>query len=202
MAQYGFLFNQSRCVGCNACTVACKDWNGVDIGPVRWRQARFYEISDQLKTVVMGCNHCAEPACMAECPFDAISKDEATGMVTIDRDKCESCGTCLEVCPFHMSQIADDVQEPEQKESWIMPHPAQKCTMCPDRLADGLVPVCVAGCPTRALKFGDMQELMKEPGAVQMNMKDYPYVYDNAPTETKPSLVIIPKHDVKVTKLK
>lgn len=208
MSQKGFLFNQSRCIGCNACTVACKNWNKVDIGPVRWRQARFYELESkkgngiQLQTVVTGCNHCAEPACLKECPFEAISKDAVTGIVTIDRAKCQSCGTCLESCPFSMSQIADDEQEPTQDPSWEVEHPAQKCTMCPERQKDGLPPVCVAACPTRALKFGDLEELKKIKGAVQLNKKDFPHVYCNNDTETSPSLIIIPKDEITVTLLK
>ena len=111
--QYGFVFDQSRCMGCNACTVACKDWNQVKPGLVRWRKHKGHEKTNEgydvisqtsaLETVenlVMSCNHCDRPACIKSCSSNAISKDPNTGIVSIDREKmpwCISMRDCMPV---------------------------------------------------------------------------------------------------------
>ena len=101
--QLGFYFDQTRCTGCYACSVACKDWNDIPAGPARWMRILYNEEGKYPNVFVshlaVPCYHCAEPACVLACPVDAISKRESDGIVVVDRDKCLGCGLCAATCP-------------------------------------------------------------------------------------------------------
>ncbi len=194
--QLGFYFDQTRCMSCNVCTVACKDWNQVDPGLVHWREQFTYEgekNSGSFFPFSMGCNHCEEPACMEACSQNAITKTD-DGIVTIDRKKCTNLLACIDACPFAKPQIADSKQEPNSIIGWQVEHPAQKCTMCVDKLDKGLKPACVSSCVGRALDFGNMSDLKKtygsEVGFTRLNPTDFPYVYKNNKNDTKPALYV------------
>lgn len=190
-SQYAFYFDQTRCGACNACTVACKDWNQVNPGPVAWRKQFTYENENGFFPLAFGCNHCDKPACMEACSFDAISKDE-NGIVVVDRSKCQSLQACIAACPFAKPQIADDKQEPNPLVGWKVRHPMQKCNMCiSDRLANGLKPVCIGSCVGRALDMGTVEYITsKYPDAVRLNPNDFPYAYINNRNDTIPNLFI------------
>ena len=162
--QYAFYFDQSRCMGCNTCTVSCKDWNQVEPGPARWRKLRVTESGvfpdTAVFNLVMACNHCANPACLTACPVGAIYKRDEDGIVLVDRAKCQSLRSCVARCPYGAPQFADDAQEPTPDAAWTVPHPMQKCTMCVDRVTTGKNPSCVDSCPQRALDFGTVEALM------------------------------------------
>ncbi|MDR2869941.1 MAG: 4Fe-4S dicluster domain-containing protein [Deferribacteraceae bacterium] len=200
--QYAFYYDQSRCIGCNACTVACKDYNQVNPGAVRWRNQQNHENGKSVfENLSMSCNHCEEPVCVSACEVGAIEKMD-NGIVLIDRHKCENLQACLMMCPFSAPQIANDGQEPTQKEAWKIAHPAQKCTFCWERLQDSLAPACVGACPVFALDCGDLAELQKKyPDAVRMNATDFPYAYQNE-NETKPAFLIKRRKDIKVSEFK
>ena len=194
--QLAFYFDQTRCGACNACTVACKDWNQINPGPAAWRKQFTYENEDGFFPFSFGCNHCDEPACVTACSYGAITKGD-NGIVTINRDKCQSLKACMSACPFAKPVMADDKQEPNPLVSWQVNHPVQKCTMCStDRLNVGLKPVCVLSCVGRALDIGTVEEIQsKYPDAVRLNPTDFPYAYVNNQNDTKPNLFIrkIPK---------
>jgi len=153
VAQYGFFFDQSRCSGCHACAVACKNWHGLPPGPLKYLRIYEYEKGAFPDVRVhfqwVPCYHCDEPACVAACPSDAIYKEPRYGAVLIDSEKCDGCRLCYEVCPYGAPVFESD--EPGV--------PAQKCTMCIDRLEGGDQPLCVLACPTRALDFGPLDTL-------------------------------------------
>ncbi len=96
--QLGFYFDQSRCWGCLACIVACKDWHDVPSGPASWRrvvtieEGKFPDLS--VAFLSTACYHCAEPACVEVCPAQAISKREEDGVVIVDRNKCREDAHC------------------------------------------------------------------------------------------------------------
>lgn len=191
--QLGFYFDQTRCIGCNTCVVACRDWNGLKPGPVRYRNVTATETGSYPNAFVhnlsLACNHCKEPACVPACPAEAIYKREEDGVVLIDRDKCVGAGECITACPFRQPQMADDRQEPAPEGSWEYDHPAQKCTFCWDRLAAGQPPSCVAACPARALDFGELGELDKRyPAAIKATKKTVPGMPDDK--GTGPSLLV------------
>lgn len=204
--QYGFFFDQARCIGCNACTVSCKDWNQVNPGPVRWRLEQAHEFMNNNMPVFhnlsMACNHCEEPACVTACAVNAIIKDDK-GRVIVDRNKCQGLTACITACPFSAPHIAEDQQEPKKRETWLINHPMQKCTYCFERVDDGNVPVCVGSCVVHALDYGDINDLQRNyPDAVRMNKTDFPYAYkEGNNTETYPAFLIRKRKNVAVTVL-
>jgi anaerobic dimethyl sulfoxide reductase subunit B len=147
--QYGFYFDGDRCVQCHACEVACKSWNGLELG-ISWRKVRdlwsgtFPNVAN--KTVSLSCMHCAKPSCMEICPAKAISKRVEDGIVTVDQKKCQACRSCASACPFHV---------PQYGRTGVM----QKCNLCLERLGQGKKPSCVATCPGEALKCGPLDTL-------------------------------------------
>ncbi len=96
--QMGFYFNQSRCIGCYTCVVACKDWHDVPAGPASWihilstEKGKFPNPS--LSHLFNACRHCADPLCVAVCPAQAISKRDEDGIVVVDREKCREAARC------------------------------------------------------------------------------------------------------------
>jgi Fe-S-cluster-containing dehydrogenase component/DMSO reductase anchor subunit len=142
-----FVLDLDRCTGCEACVVACNTENSVS-DELSWRRIHTYN-SQRLATspvfhFTLACNHCLEPACMHNCPANAL----------IDQELCMGCRYCSWVCPYEAPQFNAD--------SGVM----EKCTFCSPRLAEGFNPACVTACPTDALKFernGD-PALVDQPG--------------------------------------
>ena len=175
--QIGFYFDQTRCDGCLACIVACKDWNDVAAGPASWRRVKTIEKGKYpdlyVAFLATACYHCAEPECISACPVNAISKQEADGVVVVDRDKClgkDSCTMCLTVCPYDAPQFGAE-------ENARM----QKCNFCTDRLADGKKPACVDACTMRAMDAGPMEELKRKYGDTR-NAEGFAYSEKLAPS--------------------
>lgn len=176
--QYTFYFDQSRCTGCTTCLIACKDWNGLKAGDLRYRKIvtteegkNYPDIS--VTNTVFSCNHCEKPACLAACPVEAISKRE-DGVVVNDRNKCIACGACADACPFGAPHYGDDITEPEQQNTWQTEHPMQKCDFCSDRLEKGQPPICVSSCLVRALDYGTEDEMKKKYPNAQDTVKGFP----------------------------
>ena len=156
MTQYGFHFDMNRCYACQACSIACKDWNDIDPGAEKWMCVYEWESGTfptiRLNALAFSCAHCENPACASACPEGAIYKEEKYGAVLVDQDKCTGCRNCAEACPYGAPKFASD--DPHCKMS--------KCTMCIDRLEEGLRPLCAASCPLRALDFGPIDELVEK----------------------------------------
>lgn len=156
MTQIAFYFDQERCIGCHACSVACKDKNDLPPFEVYWRQVHLMERGKyphvRALRLSLSCNHCAQPACAAACPVGAISKREGDGIVLVDRDLClggDVCERyCLQACPYDIPQYG---KEPNPR--------MQKCDFCLDRWGRGDKPVCVESCPMLALDAGPLEEL-------------------------------------------
>ncbi len=195
--QYGFFFDETKCLGCNVCTVACKDYNQVNPGPVRWRRQDYNKRTDGsgepvIHSFAMSCNHCDSPACVTACGAGAVKKYD-NGLVLVDRTKCQSLKACITACPFAAPHIADDLQEPGRHKDWITAHPMQKCKGCWELLEKSEMPVCVSGCPVSAIEFGEVGELQrKHMDAVRINKENFPYAYrnNNAPDSTSPNLFV------------
>lgn len=152
MAQKGFYYNESTCIGCKVCQIACKDINGLEVG-IDYRNVEYFEEgkypNPKFHYLSMSCNHCAEPKCIPVCPVEALSKDKETGIVLHDKETCIGCQACVAACPYG----AMHYKEEENK--------VGKCDGCFDLLKKGEDPACVAGCLTRVLEFGDLDELKK-----------------------------------------
>lgn len=183
--QLGFYFNASLCTGCKACQVACKDkW---DLQPgVTWRRVAEYVGGNWVREpdgtysqdvyayyVSVACNHCQSPLCLDVCPAQAITKRE-DGITEINQEACIGCRYCEWVCPYSAPQF--------DEERGVM----TKCNMCFDSVDAGEPPACVAACPSRALDFGDLDELRAKYGDID----------EIAPLPqadiTEPALVITP----------
>jgi formate dehydrogenase iron-sulfur subunit len=174
MTVTAFLTDSTLCIGCKACEVACKEWNGVEgdgldwsgysydntgaLGASTWRHVKFVE-----QTPVPGyggnaggefawsfssdvCKHCEEAGCLEACPTGSIVRTEFGG-IFIQPDICNGCGYCVTSCPF-------GVVERNQKDGR-----AFKCTFCYDRQKVGLEPACAKACPTESIKFGEIENL-------------------------------------------
>lgn len=163
MKQLGFYLDQSRCSGCYACVVACKDWNNVPAGPVAWRWVISLEDGKypypRVINLSLSCLHCANPSCIEACPVEAIIKRQEDGIVLVDQEKClgaENCAMpCKEACPYGAPQFGD-----EQNAKM------QKCDFCLERWAEGKKPICADACPLRALDAGSLDELKAKYGDI------------------------------------
>ena len=154
--QYAFYFDQSKCMSCNTCTVACKDYNQVNPGPVRWRKQQTFEesIGSRFLNLSMSCNHCEKPECVTVCPMFAYTKT-AMGPVIHNYEACIGCSKCVAACPY--SAPVFDLQA----------NKASKCDMCYDRMQDGLDPYCAQCCPNNALKVDTYENLVARYGEAQ-----------------------------------
>ncbi len=197
--RYAFFFDQTKCVGCKTCTVACKMYYDVKPGAVSYRNHLTYEADNGVGgyyNFVQACNHCEDPACLTACGVQAISK-RPDGIVEVDRNKCQNLRTCISACPFAQPGIADDKQEPLSKETWMIKHPMQKCNMCVELLDKGEETVCVAACPAHAIYVGDYDEIMRTyPDVEQITPGKFPYAYENNTNDTNPSLLVRPNNKI------
>ncbi|MBO0804605.1 MAG: 4Fe-4S dicluster domain-containing protein [Nocardiopsaceae bacterium] len=169
----GFFTDTSVCIGCKACEVACKEWNGVPssdgrdllglsydntggLGADTWRHVAFIEQEVPAGTTGDGgmrwlmssdvCKHCTNAACLDVCPTGALFRTEF-GTVVVQEDICNGCGYCVPACPYGVIDRRED-----DGRAW-------KCTMCYDRLGDGLEPACAKACPTDSIQYGPLDEL-------------------------------------------
>lgn len=149
----GLVIDQERCIGCEACTVACKNENHGSVGFIRVKtqdaerkdvpSGTFPELRMTFMPLV--CNHCDRPPCIDACPVGAIEKRE-DGVVVLDRNTCDGCRVCVEECPY--AAITFD----EDKEI------AEKCNLCVHRIDKGLEPFCVVCCEGQAIHFGNLND--------------------------------------------
>ncbi|WP_179816131.1 4Fe-4S dicluster domain-containing protein [Allostreptomyces psammosilenae] len=181
----GFFTDTSVCIGCKACEVACKEWNAVPedglaltgmsfdnsvgLGADTWRHVAFVERPNPAAPPAAPggtdgpagpegraeprwlmssdvCKHCTHAGCLDVCPTGALFRTEY-GTVVVQQDVCNGCGYCVPACPYGVI----DQREGDGR--------AFKCTLCYDRLGDGLEPACAKACPTDSIQFGPLEEL-------------------------------------------
>ncbi|MFC1983116.1 4Fe-4S dicluster domain-containing protein [Chloroflexota bacterium] len=175
MTQYGFYFDQSRCPGCHTCAVACKNWNKLPPGPLKYLRIYEYEKGDfpdiRLHYHWVPCYHCENPACVKSCPVGAICKEDKYGAVLIDDGKCDGCRQCYDACPYGAIVF-------ESNNPGVL---AQKCTMCIDRLEAGDLPICVLSCPLRALDFKPLKQIVECYGDIR-ELEDMPSSHTISPS--------------------
>jgi formate dehydrogenase iron-sulfur subunit len=187
------LIDESKCIGCKACQVACMQWNDlrdeitshpgynnpVDLSDQSWTVMRFAEVEGKdgrLEWLIRkdGCMHCEDPGCLKACPAPGAIVKYANGIVDFVSENCIGCGYCIAGCPFNVPRISKKDNK------------AYKCSLCSDRIAVGQSPACVKGCPTGSLMFGSKDEMiargakrvndLKERGLAQAALYDPPGV--------------------------
>ena len=164
----GFFTDTTVCIGCKACEVACKQWNDLpadggefvrggsydhtrELSASTWRHVRFVEQLEEEQAprwVFMSdvCKHCTHAGCLDACPTGALIRTEFETVV-VQPDVCNGCGYCIPSCPFGVVDRDHDDGR------------AAKCTLCYDRLQDGLEPACAKACPTDSIQFGEYEQL-------------------------------------------
>jgi Fe-S-cluster-containing dehydrogenase component len=163
----GMLYDTTRCIGCKACVVACKEANNMPADTDGYGQGLYdapdslnqytknviqlYKDSDEQAFVKKQCMHCVDPACVGACMLGALQKGKF-GVVSYNVSKCVGCRYCETVCPFNVPKF-----------EWAKVAPKiVKCEFCKERLAAGKEPACTAVCPRKAVIFGTYTDLLDE----------------------------------------
>ncbi|HWU41590.1 MAG TPA: 4Fe-4S dicluster domain-containing protein [Candidatus Acidoferrum sp.] len=168
--KYVMVIDLRRCVGCNACTVACKQENATLPG-VFWTRVQQYEVGSypqgRMHFLPMGCMHCQEAPCLESCPTGATSR-RPDGPVLIDAVKCIGCQYCIMACPYEARTFNDGkpreyfagqgLTRVEETAARQTQGTVEKCTFCAHRLDEGKEPACVATCPAEARVIGDLDD--------------------------------------------
>ena len=152
MANYGFAIDLRKCIGCHACTIACKAEHEIPVGVNRcWvktvEKGSFPDTRRFFFPVL--CNQCDEAPCARICPTSALFK-RRDGIVDLHGDSCIGCRACMEACPYDQLFIDPNT------------HTAEKCNFCANRVENKLLPACVSVCPTECRIFGDLDDPTSE----------------------------------------
>ncbi|WP_344611948.1 4Fe-4S dicluster domain-containing protein [Dactylosporangium salmoneum] len=177
----GFFTDTSVCIGCKACEVACKEWNGVpadgldllglsfdntgQLDANSWRHVAFIEQAKpdgDMRWLMASdvCKHCTDAACLDVCPTGSLMRTEFDTVI-VQADICNGCGYCVSACPYGVI----DRREGDGR--------AWKCTLCYDRIGDGLMPACATACPTESIQYGPLDEL-RERAQARLEALDEP----------------------------
>jgi len=175
--EMAFMIYPELCTGCRACQVACKNWNQLpavktenkgsfenppSLNPTTYTKIKFSEHStgsDGGNNIHYGiswlflkqqCLHCTEATCMIVCPSPGALTRTKEGIVVHNPEKCIGCKYCVFTCPFEVPQFDHITQK------------INKCHLCHDRVANGLIPACAQTCPTGAIQFGARKKLIAE----------------------------------------
>lgn len=173
MVNYGFAIDNRKCIGCHACTVACKSEHDVPIGVnrthVKYIETGTYPDSSR-EFSVHRCNHCEDAPCVDICPTTALFT-RSDGIVDFDDERCIGCKSCMQACPYDALYI-----DPNQGT-------AAKCNYCAHRLEESYEPACVIVCPVEAIVSGDLDN-------PKSNLSKL--IFENETTVRKPEAGTIP----------
>ena len=168
--RYGMLIDLRKCVGCGACTVACRAENGTP-AEINFNKLKKFEVgkypASKMKWIPMPCMHCKNAPCITVCPNNAtVQSDE--GIVTVDTKKCMGCRACIISCPYAARQFVWDIKNyyenqnatPFEKKKQVNfeKGTVTKCVFCTDRVARGEKNACVHTCPASCRIFGDLDD--------------------------------------------
>src|SRR5881392_3534129 len=188
----------TTCIGCKACEVACVEWNDMTYQTMPatswnyWNLITFHEHQRDDGTLMWlmrkdQCMHCEDPGCLRACPADGAIIKYENGIVDFQQDNCIGCGYCISGCPFDIPKF-----HPKTKKVY-------KCTLCSDRVGQGLEPACVKACPTGCLKFGTKSDMVQIAHSRAKQLREQSGfadagVYD--PASIKGTHVIYVLHDI------
>jgi len=142
------VIDHTRCIGCHACTTACKSENAVPLSVTR-TYVKYVDVGAfphaRRAFQVTRCNQCDDAPCTSACPTTAMYR-RPDGIVDFDKSICIGCKACIAACPYDAIFINPD------------DHSAEKCNFCAHRIDVGLEPACVVVCPTEAILVGDLND--------------------------------------------
>ncbi|MGA3017428.1 MAG: formate dehydrogenase subunit beta [Bryobacteraceae bacterium] len=161
------LIDTTTCIGCKACEVACVEWNDLTFRETvfdntyqtmpetawnYWNLIQFREHIHPDGTLQWlmrkdQCMHCAEPGCLLACPADGAIVQYQNGIVDFQQEYCIGCQYCVAGCPFNIPKFNQTTKK------------MFKCTLCTDRVSQGLEPACIKACPTGCLHFGTKEDM-------------------------------------------
>ncbi len=152
MATYGFAIDLRKCIGCHACTIACKAEHQIPVGVnrcwVKTVEKGTFPDTERFFFPVL-CNQCTDAPCVRICPTHALYK-RRDGIVDLHGDRCIGCRACMEACPYDQLFIDPNTRT------------AEKCNFCANRVENELLPACVSVCPTECRIFGDLDDPSSE----------------------------------------
>jgi molybdopterin-containing oxidoreductase family iron-sulfur binding subunit len=188
------VINLKKCVGCNACTVACKVANGLGPGLfysyVKIGETGVYPHARRTLETSL-CNQCANPPCHRVCPVGA-TQIRPDGVVTVDGAKCIGCRYCMLACPYNVRVVIptastgyydegltpyEKARYPEHRRGTV-----EKCDFCAERLDEGRLPACAQTCPAKSRVFGDLDDPDSEAARLLLQ-HDYFVLQPDAGTE-------------------
>jgi Fe-S-cluster-containing dehydrogenase component len=198
---YGIVIDLNRCIGCDSCTLACKQMNGTPSG-VYWCRVLKSEVGQYPNArpsyTPLLCMHCEKPACVEVCPTGASTRRQ-DGIVVIDQEKCIGCRACMMACPYDARFFNYQYQEyhPDQG---LTPYETahrigklkgtvSKCNMCMDLIEAGDLPVCVQTCPAKARFFGDLDDPESQVAKLIISRRGYQI---HPEVQTNPSVYYLP----------
>src|SRR3954451_22629378 len=142
-----FFIDPSRCIGCQACFPACSECETHKGHSMI--HLEYVDRSQSVQTVPVVCMHCDSPTCADVCPADAIKRSGDGRVLTARKPRCIACSNCVLACPFGV---------PKMKAEFDL---MMKCDMCYDRTSTGRKPMCATVCPSGALAFTTIEEIMR-----------------------------------------
>jgi len=171
------LIDLTKCTGCRACQVACKQWNDLpaentvcwgcydnppDLSPITWNRIAFYEWEEDGQPKWMfrpvRCFHCTDAPCVAVCPTGALYKD-AHGFTAFDESLCNGCGYCTQACPYNIPRLTD-MDTIKGTTNLTGKGKSSKCVFCQDRVHNNLVPACANTCSPGAIQYGERADMV------------------------------------------
>jgi formate dehydrogenase iron-sulfur subunit len=202
------LVDIDLCIGCKACEVACKEWNDLpaedtsgfasyqshpDLTANTWDLMRFNEVDlddGGLAWLIKkdSCLHCEEPGCLEACPAPGAIVQYENGIVDFNQDNCIGCKYCIAGCPFDIPRFDEETNK------------VYKCTLCVDRVSNGLEPACVKSCPTGSIRFGTKDEMVAygEQKVAKLADRgfDHAMLYDPAGVGGLHMMYVVPRGDM------
>lgn len=200
--RYGMVIDLRRCIGCNACSIACKQKNATGPG-VFYSRVLISEVGKypnaRMTPLPLLCMHCDEPPCESVCPTGATHR-LANGVVIVDEQMCIGCRACMIACPYNARFFNMGKPKPyypelgftvfeEVSNQGLIVGTVGKCDFCIDRVEAGMEPSCVQTCPPRARFFGDLDDSNSEVSQLIMSRNGYAL---HTELGTKPSVYYLP----------
>ncbi|MCP4374937.1 MAG: 4Fe-4S ferredoxin [bacterium] len=152
------ITDPDRCLGCKTCVTECAlahseaetIYDGLIPGTSARPRVHVEPVGGPYGAIPMQCQHCQDAPCISVCPTEAISRESNNSPVLLNQDQCIACRLCMCVCPFGSIDLSDDGTA------------MIKCDLCIERTESGQEPACVAGCPTGAMKFEEVNDLVAQ----------------------------------------